>query len=469
MRLATNFPEARGGNLRASLYGSLLVAFACLCPAEEPETKADPVPPGDPAALAKELSAAVAAGDTERAVELVDTLAASGSPEAFTAIIEHALSGADYELEKHAGALLGETKDPRVRRLIFDGISKSSNYKTRIILIAVAARLVEDPAALPAIHAALKDPVRHVVYAAIYWVKKLGSTESVDPLIDALEAREAQKVQDRTYFDTRRALEALVGGDVETSQEWRSLWAARKKGLAAPGRAKESRTVVYKKAKPKFFSMDLDSSRILFIIDVSGSMAVRDPTLVEEEPDPSEKKRTVVVPSKEKRGGTSVAEEEIPIIRERLTRVRAELTRAISMLPQSVRFGVLAFSHEMEFFGGVKAIREATPENRTLAVQWVKGLRARGATRTDTALEEALSMRDVDTIFVLTDGAPKTAEGEGGTRIPIDPILESVKEKNRFLRARIHTISFAQIRDTSMKRFVKQLADQNDGKSLLLE
>ena len=139
------------------------------------------------------------------------------------------------------------------------------------------------------------------------------------------------------------------------------------------------------------------------------------------------------------------------------------------MLPSSVRFGVLAFSHEMEFFGGVKAIREATAENRSLAVQWVKGLRAQGATRTDTALEEALTMRDVDTIFVLTDGAPKTAEGEGGTRIPVDPILESVKEKNRFLRARIHTISFAQIRDTSMKRFVKLLAEQNDGKSLLLE
>ena len=409
------------------------------------------------------------AGNTERAVELVDALAASGTPEAFAAIIEHALSGADYELEKHAGALLGETKDPRARQLVFEGISKQKSYKTRIILIAVAARLVEDPGALPAIHTALRDPVRHVVYAAIYWVKKLGSTESIEPLIDALEAREAQKVQDRTYFDTRKALEALVGGNVETAQEWRSLWAARKKGLAAPGRAKESRTVVAKKSKPKFFGMDLDSSRILFVIDVSGSMAKKDAILVEEEPDESEKKRTVVVPEKEKRDGTSVAEEDIPITRERLTRVRTELTRAVSMLPSSVRFGVLAFSHEMEFFGGVKAIREATAENRSLAVQWVKGLRAEGATRTDTALEEALSMRDVDTIFVLTDGAPKTAEGEGGTRIPVDPILDSVKEANRFLRARIHTISFVQIRDSQMQRFVKLLAEQNDGKSLLLE
>jgi len=466
MRLVTHFQEVRRGSPRGYLYGPLLLGLACLCPSEEP--KADPVPPGDPALLGPELEAAVAAGNTERAVELVDALAATASPEGFAAIIEHALSGADYELEKHAGALLGETKDPRVRQLVFEGISKSKNYKTRIILIAVASRLVEDPGALPAIHAALRDPVRHVVYAAIYWVKKLGSTESVEPLIDALEAREALKVQDRTYFDTRKALEALVGGNVETAAEWRSLWAARKKGLAAPGKAKESRTVVYKKSKPKFFGMDLDSSRILFIIDVSGSMSVRDPILVEEEPDESEKKRTVVVP-KDKRGGTSVTEAEIPITRERLTRVRAELTKAISMIPQSVRFGVLAFSHEMEFFGGVKAIREATAENRSLGVQWVKGLRAQGATRTDTALEEALTMRDVDTIFVLTDGAPKTVEGEGGTRIPVDPILESVKEKNRFLRARIHTISFAQIRDSSMKRFVKLLAEQNDGRSLLLE
>jgi hypothetical protein len=42
------------------------------------------------------------------------------------------------------------------------------------------------------------------------------------------------------------------------------------------------------------------------------------------------------------------------------------------------------------------------------------------------------------------------------------------KELNRFVRARIHTVSFLQIRDTKMRSFVKQLAVQNDGSEHLL-
>jgi hypothetical protein len=75
----------------------------------------------------------------------------------------------------------------------------------------------------------------------------------------------------------------------------------------------------------------------------------------------------------------------------------------------------------------------------------------------------------VDSIFLLTDGAPQLP-GEGAdTRLPIEPILAEAKEQNRFLRCRINTISFKQIRDRSMRDFVQLLARQNDGVCKLLD
>ena len=48
-------------------------------------------------------------------------------------------------------------------------------------------------------------------------------------------------------------------------------------------------------------------------------------------------------------------------------------------------------------------------------------------------------------------------------------ILAQAKEANRFLRCRIHTISFAQIRDREMRTFVAKLAAENDGKCTWLK
>ena len=105
-----------------------------------------------------ELKKAVAGGEIERALELVEQLGGTGELAAYKAIIRHALSGADYDLEKQAGAVLAKSKDPAVRALILEELGHHNNYKTRIVLLALAARMADDPAALEAIHAALKDP-----------------------------------------------------------------------------------------------------------------------------------------------------------------------------------------------------------------------------------------------------------------------------------------------------------------------
>jgi hypothetical protein len=442
------------------------------------EKKEEPAAASTLADLETELKAAMSAGQMGRAGQLVDEIAAVEGAEACSILIKHALSGADYDLERQAGAILGSRKDPGERAVIIEALRKSPNWKTRIILLAVAARMEDSPEALAAIHGALKDPIRQVVFAALSWIREIGRLESVDPLIDELQAREG-KPRDRIYFDIQRLLKAFTGLDLESAAEWRSAWAGRKggAGLSPFPERKKSATVVYKKPKPRFFAMDIESDKVLFIIDISQSMLKKDPPVPEEEPRPlvreeKPKSRTsvarkepVLPPAPRDEG---IDPESLPVHRQRIMRVKTELSNAITALPPETRFGILAFSHQLDLWGGSRVLRPATQENKANAVSWVRALRAQGATRTDLALEEALSLPEVDSIFLLTDGAPQDF-GDGAARLAIDPILADTKRQNRFLKCRIHTISFRQIRDYEMREFVRLLAWQNDGECKLLD
>ena len=72
-----------------------------------------------------------------------------------------------------------------------------------------------------------------------------------------------------------------------------------------------------------------------------------------------------------------------------------------------------------------------------------------------SAEAEATKLR---AIFLLSDGAPK----RDGERLDVDPILEWVREANRFARIRLHTVGFEQA-GSKMRKFMRRLAKQNHG------
>lgn len=410
------------------------------------------------AELGAKLKAAAASGDAAAAAAALEGLAGLGTSEAALAISRNAFRGSNYAVERAAGAALARLKDPAARAKVYEEAKANPDYRARIVLLAVAARLArEDPRALAAVHAALKDPSKPVVLTALYWVRQLRRNESVEPLIGLLEARE-RKAADRPYFDALRALEELTGFQIGSAGEWRSFWEAQKKGLSAPKISRDSKTGLARKSR--FFTVNLDSDRVLFVIDTSWSMTKRDPYA---EPQPEEKQvgsrgKTVVAKPRRETGPPKA--EELPLSRERLYRVKEELMRSIRELPPHVHFGVLSFNHELAYLWSSRTLQPAAPAAKAQAVEWVKALQANGATRTDLALAEALSIPEVDTIVLLTDGAP---QDEKNQRLDIDAILRDVKERNRFVRARIETVSFLQIRDARMRRFVRDLALGNDG------
>lgn len=452
-----------------------LAFLACFTGARGAEEDAAP----DASALAKDLKKAMAAQNFSVASSLATQLLEIGGASAVDAVVEVVFTGADYDLEKAIGGALVALTDAAARARVLELVRSDKNprAKSRVILVTVVSRYAAtDAAALAALHGALKDPSKAVVFAAVQRITELKKRESVVPLAKELVARN-RKAHDRVYHDILKALQLITGLNIEVAADWENYAAttAGSAGTAAPPQPPQHKsgglTSVFK--RPSFFSMEVNSDRVLFVIDISWSMTERDPELPPPPPPPPEvvEPETTTSP-----GGTTVvvkkkvsAEKKTapkptgppPANRERMYRVKEELTRALGSLPTSTRFGILSFSHELAWWGGsAGALKEASPANKSNAAAWVRSLLPAGATRTDLALEAALAMQDIDTIYLLTDGAPKD---ESNQRLEIEPILARAKELNRFLRARIHTISFAQIRDTRMRTFVQRLATQNDG------
>jgi uncharacterized protein with von Willebrand factor type A (vWA) domain len=107
----------------------------------------------------------------------------------------------------------------------------------------------------------------------------------------------------------------------------------------------------------------------------------------------------------------------------------------------------------------------ASKKNRASASRFVSDLQATGITVTDEALHMALTDPTVDTIYLITDGAP-THIGSQGDQLPVDSrqlmkqILEETRARNYLRGVRIFTLGFIDAEE----EFLEQLARENLGK-----
>jgi hypothetical protein len=147
----------------------------------------------------------------------------------------------------------------------------------------------------------------------------------------------------------------------------------------------------------------------------------------------------------------------------RIEIARKQLQRVIeSGLDPKSRFSVVAFSEGLIRFspGLVKA--KASILKRALS--FVEKLKAGGETNTYGALEQAFSDREVDTIYILSDGSPTVGKE---TSAPL--ILHAIQNWNRYRGTRIHCIGLfagdAPNQDEVRAReFLRDLARKNHGR-----
>ncbi|MFH0944964.1 MAG: HEAT repeat domain-containing protein [Planctomycetota bacterium] len=328
---------------------------------------------------------------------------------------------------------------------------------------------IRDPSANAAVLARLEDRKWQVRVAVVGALAKLRQKESVQPLIDLLRTEKGRLID-----DTLATLVSLTTFDLGNHPDkWQEVWDRVKDRFEVPSEADiqkarenfEKALLRYTPGTDDFAGIPTRSKRILYVIDISGSM--EDPLL--------DREKFVL------EGRTYSAFIKIEV-------VKHELVRTLENLDDTVFFNVIAFATQVKPWKK-RGLVQANILNRKAAADWVSRLQAiggqsqslkrqaglslsagggMGKTNTYDVLMTALDAKaadsgydtdlgsPVDTIFFLSDGDPTA-----GPITEIDRILLEVRRVNALRKIKIHTINIG--KNTRGKLMMRDLARQNDG------
>ncbi len=315
--------------------------------------------------------------------------------------------------------------EPGTQRRVLEA-ARDRDFALRLACVDLLARMADEEA-LGVLVSLLADPFHGVRVQAVDAVTSLRRKEFVPVLIERLAA-ETLRLQKQVH-DSLALLTGLDFGLEATS--WRSWWAVEGETFSLPtletavaaGQKRSSTlhsraTGTYVSApEVQFYGLGLDSDRVCFVLDTSGSMAAL-----------------------------------VNTVDMRIDLVKRELLQAIQALPEDARFNLIFFSDHVDAWQ--KKLTEADERSRELASSFVERQGAGGGTALYDALAEAMEDPAVDTIVLLSDGEPTVGK-------LIDPIeiAEAVRTENAARRIVIHTISIAGAADDLMR----DLAEQSGG------
>lgn len=257
----------------------------------------------------------------------------------------------------------------------------------------------------------LEDPSWSVRLAALDALEHMRSKDAVGPIIVRMGKEEGRMLQEFSL-----ALWRLTGqGFQENASGWANWWKnaadrfeflnEEQLNTVASGE-EEYRLRQSTRVEQKFFGIRIVSHRVIFIIDVSGSMA------------------ELLNSEYEGKAG-----------QQRMDVAKRELERCVLGLDSSALFNIITFSSDVDrWIDG--SLAAASEKNRLEAKAFTEKLKEGGGTNLFGALKESFKDLDVDTIFVLSDGEPSVGE----TTDPLQ-IREQVKAWNEHRGIQINTIA----------------------------
>lgn len=267
---------------------------------------------------------------------------------------------------------------------------------------AVALAELRTPEALERLHAMLADPDRAVRAEALQQVGNLRRKDSIPILIQRVNGESGQ-----LRSDVLTVLRLVTGQDQGTTYErWKRWWDGEGEAFAVPPHdealAAERRRNSQRRdgrTASSFYGLEVVSDRVCFVLDTSGSM----------------------------RGAVSGG-------RTRMDVAREELARVLEGYPDGDLFNVIFFSTDvMAWQDRLVAMDSKT---RPAALGYVRRQNAEGYTAVYDALARAFEDERIDTIYLLTDGAPYRGSID-------DPgeIRAAVRRWNSARHVRVHTVS----------------------------
>lgn len=192
-----------------------------------------------------------------------------------------------------------------------------------------------------------------------------------------------------------------------------------------------------------YYEVPITENRIVFLIDTSGSM---------------------------QEGGTP----------NRLDRAKQELKDLVARLPERTLFNIVLFGQSVDRMVPTSPLVAATKANKDAATRFIDSAKYAGSTPTMEALEEALLkialVNGVETVFLITDGAPNPMLHSRVSSINDYPrgiaaIERRIRYINQVTHVRINTVGIytgeakgpiAQL-EKHMRSFLQNVAKNNDG------
>jgi HEAT repeat protein len=316
-------------------------------------------------------------------------------------------------------------------------------------------------AAVPALLAQLEAKDWSLKKAAVEALGRIRPKEAIGPLLERFEVEEG--IMREVLHD---ALVAITGQDFRYHIEnWKKWWDRYGESFRVPT-AQEIEEAKRKAAKAmegyaspeggrrRYHKIETFSHRIVFILDISSSMADR-----------------IVFPP-----DATQAEKAMYPSRVKIDIAKKELIDYLATLDRSVYFNIITFA------GRVRSWKDGlvSGAHRNAAIKWVArlkpittgGRRSSGTaqkTNTYAALMSAFGLSDeavpdwrsrtrTDTIFLVTDGVPTI-----GKVVEVPTLIQVVTDMNKTRGAVIHVICF----DRPTGRRLRPLAESNGGKLIV--
>jgi HEAT repeat protein len=337
------------------------------------------------------------------------------------------------------------------------GLIKSPTWQVRAMAVDLLAACGH-PEMVRLVSPLLLDPEPRVRIGAIRVLEAAGGDGVMDPLIKAMD-----KSEGRVLDDLADALTRLTGKTFgTTSVQWDSWWKANK------GKVKIQRSSAADFAKLKegdappkgatavYYGLRVISKNICFVIDCSESMVEAYAPAGESETPPAPEPKTAPKAPKKSGAAPAAGEASKKGMISKMEVAKRELAKVLNSLPAGVRANIIRFNSMVEAWKEALTLLDGAVKKE--ALEYTKASVPEGMTNLYGALEEAFKDQRIDTIYLLSDGAPTLGE-----KIKVDEILDAVDELNhlQFRRIKINTIGFNL--KPEEKQLMEQLADRNFG------
>jgi hypothetical protein len=333
-------------------------------------------------------------------------------------------------------------KDARVRSAALDGLRAFAEGAEDHVIGRIA------------------DPDWSVQFLAIRLARGKKLARAIPALIATLE-----RANPRMQEEIGGALREITGQNFDAFADvWAKWWADNREKFQGTEAVKVGGRPKDPPVDNSIYGVPIKSDRILFVIDISGSM--KDPMKAPQAATPTPGQPST--PADEVKPPPSPTDELMS--GPKIDVAKHELKKAIEKLPKTAMFSIVAFNHATLVWKDHPVI--ASAENKEEAYKWVREFKPSGSTFSDGALRVAFRIAglgaidkaypevSVDTIMFISDGAPTDNAADASKPMDYNIVLEHVREWNSQKKVVINCIA---IDMQPGNTFMEKLAKENGG------